>query len=262
MKQTRLLEVAIKAAMKAGTELQTRYDEQLRTTAKESFRDIYSEADQAAEEQALAVLQAHDAGITILSEERGYTGAADAEDYWVVDALDGTVNYVHHIPFFSVSVAFVSKGKAVASAIYAPLVDDIYYASLGHGAFKNQRKLHSSDKHPEDSLFAASFSGKSFEPARRHEEFLAFGEVNDATRGCLRTGSAALNLAYLAEGRFNGCWGKANKSWDIMAGLLIASEAGAKTLTLPVASDPQRLHYIAAPEANFTFLQSRVSRCF
>lgn len=262
MKNTILLEVAIKAAMKAGRELLNRYDDQLRIKTKESFRDIFSEADQAAEDCALQVLKDHDPSIPILSEERGYSGAIDAQDYWIVDALDGSVNFVHHVPFFSVSIAYVSQGRAVASAIYAPLVDDIYYATHDCGAFKNQQAIHTLDKQPEDSLFAASFSGKSFDPARRNDEFTVFGEINDITRGCLRTGSAALNLAYLAEGRFNGCWGKANKSWDIAAGLLIACEAGATIATLPAVGDQGRQHFIAAPVTNFEFLQSRVNRCF
>lgn len=262
MKNTILLEVAIKAAMAAGRELLERYDDQLRTMTKESFRDIYSDADQAAEDCALQVLREHDPAIAILSEERGYSGADNAEDYWIVDALDGSVNYVHHVPFFSVSVAHISKGKATAAAIYAPLVDDIYYAALGQGAFKNQRRIHTPDKAPEDSLFAASFSGKSFDPANRQAEFITFGAINDSTRGCLRTGSAALNLAYLAEGRFNGCWGKANKTWDIAAGLLIASEAGAKIHTETVGSQQDRMNYIAAPGTNFDFLKPHTAKYF
>jgi myo-inositol-1(or 4)-monophosphatase len=261
MKNTALLEVAIKAAMKAGRELRERYDDQLRTIAKESFRDIYSEADQAAEDCAIQVLRDHDPDIAILSEERGYSGAADAEDYWIVDALDGTVNYVHQVPFFSVSIAHVSKGKATAAAIYAPLVDDIYYAAVGKGAFKNQRRIQTPDKTPESSLFAASFSGKSFDPAHRHDEFITFGEINDVSRGCLRTGSAALNLAYLAEGRFNGCWGKAAKNWDIAAGLLIASEAGASIHTETVGEQKDRMNYIAAPGENFEFLKRHTAKC-
>lgn len=262
MKNTVLLEVAIKAAMKAGRELLERYDGQLSTLSKESFRDIYSEADHAAEDCALQVLRQHDPAIAVLSEEKGYSGAAGADDFWIVDALDGSVNYVHHVPFFSVSVAYMSAGQPLAGAIYAPLFDDLYYAQQGGGAFKNQRAIRTPDKRPEDSLFAASFSGKSFDPARRDEEYAAFGEVNDHTRGCLRTGSAALNLAYLAEGRLNGCWGKAAKSWDIAAGLLIAREAGASVYAQPPSSERDRLNYIAAPAHNFDYLQTRVARCF
>ena len=102
-----------------------------------------------------------------------------------------------------------------------------------------------------------SFSGKNYEPSGRQEEFLLFGRINDMSRGCLRTGSAALNLAYLAEGRFNGCWGKANKEWDISAGLLIAKLAGATVLTAECGLEQHLLHYLAAPPQNFIWLKQQ-----
>jgi myo-inositol-1(or 4)-monophosphatase len=262
MKNAALLELAIKSAIAAGNELIEHYDNNLRTETKESFRDIYSEADQAAEDCALKIIREYDPKVSILSEERGHTGELNSDDYWIVDALDGSVNYVHHIPLFCVSIAYISKGEATVSAIYVPLVDDLYYAAKGHGAFKNQQLIRTPEKSPADSLFAASFSGKSFDPSKRQIEFTTFGEVNDTTRGCLRTGSAALNLAYLAEGRFNGCWGKANKAWDIAGGLLIASESGAQVFSEPAGGNTSLLNYVAAPKENFHFLQRHTEKCF
>lgn len=255
-----LMEVAISSAMKAGRELLDRYGDQLATVSKESLRDVVSEADYAAEDCAIETVRSYFPDARIFSEEKGNTGNSDAKDYWIIDALDGSVNYVHQIPLFAVSIAYFRAEEIQASSIYVPLADDIYYAAKGLGAFKNKNVLRIQDVPLAQSLFAASFSGRSFDPHLRDQEFMAFGRVNDASCGCLRTGSAALNLAFLAEGRLNGCWGKANKRWDIAAGLLLAKEAGAQVETIPASDDGERLNFIAAPLPNFNFLSDQV-RC-
>jgi len=256
------MEVAISAAIGAGRELLDRFGEQLTTTSKESARDIVSDADFAAENCAIEIVRHHFPDARVLSEEKGETGNKDAQDYWIIDALDGSVNYIHQVPLFSVSVAHFRGGRVQAGSIYLPLADDVYYAAKGLGAFKNKRALRVREVPLEDSLFAASFSGKSFDPASRDLEFIAFGKVNDASCGCLRTGSAALNLAFLAEGRLNGCWGKATKHWDIAAGLLLAEEAGALVEATSATDNGTKLNYIAAPASNFRFLANQVRICF
>lgn len=256
------LETAITAAMQAGRHLMAHYRETLAATTKESVRDLATTVDHGAESKVFSVLCAAEPGAAILSEEQGMQGADHGDGYWIVDALDGTVNYLHQVPFFSVSIAYIRGGQPVVGAVYAPLVDDIYYGAEGIGAFKNQRRLQTPDRSPSESLFAASFSGKNHDPARRHEEFALFAAVNDASRGCLRTGSAALNLAYLAEGRFNGCWGKSNKAWDISAGLLIARLAGASLLTVAGDANQHLSSYLAAPPLNHAWLEPQVAKIF
>lgn len=256
------MEVAISAAIGAGRELIERYGEKISVVQKESIRDIVSEVDYAAENKAIEIVQSHYPDSKIVAEEIGQIGKANAKELWVIDALDGSVNYVHQIPLFSVSVAYFIEGRVQACSIYVPLADDIYYAAEGLGAFKNKQPLNVEDPPLAQSLFAASFSGKNFDPSRRDQEFIAFGRVNDASCGCLRTGSAALNLAFLAEGKFNGCWGKANKHWDIAAGLLLAKEAGACVETSAACDDGGRLNYIAASASNFRFLSDNVRDCF
>jgi myo-inositol-1(or 4)-monophosphatase len=262
MTNEKLLEIAIAAAMKAGSYLLANYSDTLTTTTKESVRDLSTPVDHAAEAEVFTVLRAADPGTAILSEEHGFQGTDSGDGHWIVDALDGTVNYLHHVPFFSVSIAYVRGGSPVVGAVYAPLVDDIYYGAEGVGAFKNQKRLQTPDRMPTESLFAATFSGRNHEPARRHEEFALFASVNDASRGCLRTGSAALNLAYLAEGRFNGCWGKSNKAWDISAGLLIARLAGASVLTVDSDAKQHLSSYLAAPPRNHAWLEPQVAKVF
>ncbi len=255
------MEVAIAAALAAGHALMQAYGQAHEVRAKESWRDLVSGADLAAEACAIEVVLGHQPHARIVSEERGDLGQAQTDAHWVIDALDGSVNYLHQLPWFAVSIAFVQQGQVQAASIYAPLSKDLYYASRGQGAFKNDRRLRVADLPSAQSLFAATFSGQTLESARRPQEYLAFGQVNDASRGCLRTGSAALNLAYLAEGKLNGCWGKASRHWDVMAGLLLAQEAGACTEVL-AHDEAGRCSFIAAPPANFQFLSQHVRGCF
>lgn len=256
------MEVAIAAAMRAGRELIDCFGDQISIIEKESHRDIASEADFIAEDSAIEVIQSHYPNSRIFSEERGEIGDPTAQDYWIIDALDGSVNYIHQVPLFSVSVAYFSQGQVQAGSVYVPLADDIYYAAKDRGAFKNKSKLCVRDISSTESLFSASFSGRAFDRNLREQEFLAFGRVNDASCGCLRTGSAAINLVYLAEGKFNGCWGKAAKNWDIAAGLLIAQEAGALVRVTQASFNGELLNYIAAPKLNFQFLSDQVSSSF
>lgn len=228
MKNELLMQVAIKAAVKAGKLLLDNYGERKEISKKQSFRDIVTNADKLAENEAISVLYDFDPEISIISEEQGRIVDSNKNKYWLIDALDGTVNFVNQIPFFSVSIAYIEDDVICASVIYVPFYDDLYFGARGVGVFKNHQPISVSNCNLENSLFAVSFSGKSFEPHSRRNEFLLFSEINDHSRGCLRTGSAALNLAFLAEGKLNGCWGKAAKYWDIAAGLLLVELAGCK----------------------------------
>lgn len=259
---TKTMEVAIEAAIGAGEILQKYFGDSLAIKSKDSLRDIVTQADYTAEDQAIAVVQNHFPNVYIVSEERGETGIINPNEYWLIDALDGTVNFVHNIPFFAVSVAFIKNAETQSACIYVPMMQDLYYAGRGIGAYKNKEKLSCKDVTVEQSLFATSFSGKSFDPSLREQEFLTFGRINDLSCGCLRTGSAALNLVFLSEGKFNGCWGKANKHWDIAAGLLIAEEAGLRVYARKTQRDSQRINYIVAPNTNFEFLMEQVNLIF
>ncbi len=278
----KFLEIAITSAVKAGNTLLHHYSDVLDSTIKESLRDVVTKVDKLAEQEIVSELMRTFPDIPILTEESGFIGTArtsvlngdeagkNLSQYWVVDALDGTVNYVNHIPFFCVSIALIQNQKAVVGVIYNPMLNDLYFGTIETGAFKNQNKLCIKDKPPEESLFAVSFSGKGFrgegtegfagrksDTMQRQEEFLAFGAVNDSSRGCLRTGCAAMNLAYLAEGRLGGCWGKANKHWDIAAGLLLAELAGAKVQFSLIETTKHLAHYLAATPQTFEYLEQK-----
>jgi len=228
MKNNSMLEYAIKASVAAGKILLDNYNEKLKVSSKESHRDIVTEIDKLAEDEIISILKDYDENISIITEEQGNIINKSKDKYWLIDALDGTVNYINRIPFFCVSIAYIENEIITVAAIYVPMFDDIYFGARGIGAFKNNEALQVSESSLNESLFAVSFSGKNHDPENREKEFNLLAQINDESRGCLRTGSVALNLAFLAEGRLNGCWGKANKYWDIAAGLLLAELAGNK----------------------------------
>jgi myo-inositol-1(or 4)-monophosphatase len=253
------LEVAMSAAVEAGKLLIDRYHDNLSVVRKESLRDVVSEADKLAEQRIVEIVRERTGGEAMVTEESGDLDGSETDGFWVVDALDGTVNYVNRIPFFAVSIAFIEKGEPTMGVIYNPMQSDLYYGADGLGVFKNQAPLVNQDSPPEESLFAAAFSGKSHDPAARPDEFLLFGEVNDATRGCLRTGSAAMNLALVAEGRLGGCWGKANKLWDVAAGLVLARLAGARVTTAELDPERHLISYLASAPSTWDFVHGRAA---
>jgi myo-inositol-1(or 4)-monophosphatase len=226
MRDHKFLRTAIEASVQAGKLLMQHWEKEVRATPKESLRDVVTQVDRAAEDLILDHLRRADPGIPVMAEESGRTGG-EAELLWLVDALDGTVNYVNRVPLFCTSVALFRGNSPVLGVIFNPMSNDLYYGVEGEGAFKNQVRIHVEERIYEQCLFAAAFSGNKGSTPERTKEFMLFASVNDSSRGCLRTGSAAMNLAYVAEGRFGGCWGRANKLWDVGAGLLIARLAGA-----------------------------------
>ncbi len=256
-KKQEMLNVAISAAVAAGNFLLEHSNDFIKTSLKESLRDIVTEVDKYAEKKIIDILKDYNSNIPISAEESGII-YKEEKNYWIIDALDGTVNYVNHIPFYAVSVAFVEDNLPIVGVVYNPMANSLYYGAKGVGAYKNHKKIGITDRKPEECLFAVAFSGKKHEPATRNEEFLMFGKVNDSTRGCLRTGSAAINLSYLAEGRLGGCWGKANKIWDIAAGILLAQLSGATVKYRYVNKEKKLLSYIATVPSAWDFIKEKV----
>jgi myo-inositol-1(or 4)-monophosphatase len=186
-------------------------------------------------------------------------GAA-GDRLWVLDPLDGTVNYVFGIPLAATSLAMIENGRLVAGAVYNPFLNELYYAARGFGAYLNERRLRVHPVSYDEGLHAVAFSNRGESTTAREREFTLFRTVNDETRGCLRTGSAAMNLCYVAAGRLSGAWGIQGKAWDLAAGLLIAEEAGAAIDLLGGALlNPEwKVSYCAATSGNVADLRSRI----
>lgn len=257
-KEQPILKVAMSAAVAAGNFLLEHSNDFLKKVSSgESLRDIVTEADMGAEKKIIKILKNYNPKISILTEESGKMGK-DKNNYWLVDPLDGTVNYVNHVPFYAVSIAFIKNNSPIVGVVYNPMESSLYYGAKGIGVYKNHEKIEVIDRKPEDCLFAVAFSGKKYDPATRDKEFLMFGKVNDSARGCLRTGSAAMNLSYLAEGRLGGCWGRANKSWDVAAGILLAELSGATVEYKVVNKEKNLISYIASVPSAWDFIKEKV----
>ena len=255
-----LLQAAISAAVTGGNILLAHSDDARRRFfhAKESFRDVVTPNELYAEKKIIEELGRNNK-YPIVAEESHISAKPNLKGtYWLVDPLDGTVNYVHRVPFYCVSISFIEKGLPSIGVIFNPLSQELFYGAKGIGVYKNDKGLNVNDRNPELSLFAVSFSGKQYEPSTRDEEFLSFARVNDASMGCLRTGSAAMNLAYLAEGRLGGCWGKANKWWDIAGGLLLAQLSGARIEYTIIDESRWLVSYFAAVPSSWESMRKKV----
>lgn len=169
-----------------------------------------------------------------LMEESGVTEGADPDaPIWVVDPLDGTTNFLHGIPQFAISIAAIDRGPAGASSIIAatvfdPLRNEFFFAEKGQGAYLNGRRLRvSGRRHMSDSLFSTGIPFLGRGSADDHSQFLQeMGRVMAVSSGIRRAGAAALDLAWVAAGRYDGFWERGLSQWDIAAGILLVREAG------------------------------------
>ena len=163
-------------------------------------------------------------GSALLSEECGEIPTSS--DYkWIVDPLDGTSNYAHGFPWFCVTIGLEKKGEIIAGSIYNPVLDELFYAEKGKGATLNGKKINVSvTNRIEKSLIATGFFYQTGEELK--ESVKRFEKVQQVALGVRRAGSAALDLAYTACGRFDSFWEKGLRPWDKAAGELIVKEAG------------------------------------
>jgi len=219
-----MLNIAVRAARSAGRILlrYLEYTDGVAVTSKR-LNDFVSEVDHSAEEAIIRELRGKYPDHAILTDERGERQGSDFQ--WVIDPLDGTTNYLHGFPQFSVSIALKYRNRLEQAVVYDPLREELFTASCGQGALLNDRRLRVTD-HPslESALIGTGF------PFRNHsflDTYLGmFKAMMRDTAGIRRPGSAALDFAYVAAGRLDGFWELGLAQWDIAAGALLISEAG------------------------------------
>ncbi len=193
--------------------------------AKKGPSDFVTRADIAAEKVLREELERARPGYSFLLEEAGEIKGTDATHRWIIDPLDGTLNFMHAIPHFAISLALERDGVIVAGVIYNPITDELYTAERGRGAYLNNHRLRVSARtNLTECLFA---TGLPFHGKPNHEPALAeVGIVMAMAAGVRRFGAAALDLAYLAAGRYDGFWERGLQPWDMAAGILMVREAG------------------------------------
>lgn len=213
-------------ARQAGRILSNGYEKENQIDYK-GVIDLVTEIDRASEEFLLGEISRLFPGHNILAEESGLTLNGAAEHLWYIDPLDGTVNYAHGVPMFCVSIAYAQRGQVVLAAIYDPMRDEMFTAERGKGSFLNQsRRLQvSRQAEMQKSLLVTGFPYDAWNSEQ--DNFANFVRFAKRSQGVRRLGSAALDLCYVAAGRFDGFWELALKPWDVAAGGLIAEEAGA-----------------------------------
>lgn len=186
--------------------------------------DFVTEVDKAAEKEIIATIKKNYPDHKIIGEESGTTDGSD-NFVWIVDPLDGTTNYIHNFPHYCISIAFQYKGKIEHGVIYDPIRNELFTSSRGDGAKLNDRRIRvSSNSKFEQSLIGTGFPSKGPEDLPLY--FRSFEAIMPMVSGIRRAGAAALDLAYVAAGRFDGFWELGLKQWDMAAGVLMIKEAG------------------------------------
>jgi len=220
-----VLELAVALARRAGALQRERFETELEVHTKRTAIDLVTEIDRACEAlivEALALERPDDA---VLGEEGSAHGAADAEWRWIIDPLDGTTNYAHGYPCFCVSIGVEHRGERAVGVVYQPLLDELFHAVRGAGAYLNGRRLHVSREN--DLSRALLVTGFSYDVHTSIDDNVRqFTMAVKAARGVRRDGSAALDLCYVAAGRCDGFWEFNLRPWDIAAGILLVEEAG------------------------------------
>lgn len=225
------LQIAVAAAKAGAEELMAR--RRHRIVQEKAPKDLVTDADLASQKAVRAMLLDAFDGYAFVGEEEGETeppdavrrGDPDAPPCWVVDPLDGTVNYVHSLQSFAVSIALYAKGKMRLGVIYDPVTNEMFTAVDGLGAKCNDELIRCSDcDNLSDALIACSFPAgvKSADP-----EVTRFVRVLEQCQSMRRLGSCALNMCYVAAGRLDAYWATSVAAWDSAAGIVIAREAGA-----------------------------------
>src|SRR5271163_2590511 len=228
------------AAQKAAKRLLRDFNEveQLQVSVK-GPSDFVSQADLRAEAILQEELNKARPGYAFLMEESGASGTENWAWRWVVDPLDGTTNFLHGIPHWAISIALERRladgsSELAAGLVYAPAVDEMFWAEKGVGAFVNERRLRvSARRELKDALFATGIPFAAVAAQRRLAFARTLGQLMPQVAGIRRFGAAALDLAWVAAGRYDGFWELGLHRWDMAAGLLIVREAGG------YATDPQ-----------------------
>lgn len=228
-KRSPTITVMIRAAERAARELKRDFGEvEHLQTSKKGPGDFVSAADHRSERTLRRELEKARPGYGFLLEEGGVVPGTDPEHRWVVDPLDGTTNFLHGIPHFAISIGLVRENEPIAGVVFDPIKDEMFWAEKGAGAYLNDQRIRvSSRRKLEDALIATGIlARKGMEEADRAEFVTQIDLVLANTAGVRRFGSAALDLAYVAAGRYEGFWENHLSPWDIAAGIVLVREAG------------------------------------
>ncbi|MBF0217588.1 MAG: inositol monophosphatase [Candidatus Omnitrophica bacterium] len=219
----KILEVAVRAAKEAGRYALAHMGKLKEIEEKTSMNDLVTDVDKHCEKTIIGIILKEFPEHSIIAEESGKT-INEEEYHWVIDPLDGTTNYAHTLPIFCTSIGVMRGPKVIAGAIYDPSRDELFTASDGKGAFLNGKRISvSASTKVNSSLLVTGFA---YDIDGRLLALPYFTEMLRHARAVRRLGSAALDLSYVASGRFDGFWEFGLNPWDMAAGQLLVKEAG------------------------------------
>ena len=213
--------LAIKAALTSGYFIKKSVGN-ISAISYKGRDNIVTDVDKKSEKIIINMIRARFPDHSILSEERGRIDAG-SEYRWIIDPLDGTTNFAHAFPFFSVSIALERSGSVILGAVYDPMRDELFFAESGKGAYLNNKRIKVSAVNKLSASFLAT--GFSYGRIRKDKNVVNFRKFLLRAMAIRRAGSAALDLSYVACGRFDGFWEMDLKPWDSAAGYLIVKEA-------------------------------------
>lgn len=219
---------AMQVALGAGKILLEGFGSDFKIDSKEGRNNLVTEYDKKSEKYIIDTISKAFPTHSFLAEESGKSQNFHTDDIiWVVDPLDGTVNFAHNLPIFSVSIAAVKNNEILTGVVYHPILNELFVAEKGKGAFLNDKPISVS----KNADLATSFlvTGFPYDPNTTHKKCIcSFSDFIGMGIPVRRLGSAALDLAYVANGRFDGFWEIKLNPWDVAAGILLVREAGGK----------------------------------
>ena len=233
------LNIMIKASEKASKILIRDFGElENLQVSKKGPKDFVTNADIKAEKIIIEELKKARPNYSIISEENGVEKNKDESNFWIIDPIDGTTNFLHGVPHFAISIALQSNNEMVCGLIYDPIKDELFYAEKNHGAYFNNQRIRVSKKREIDECLFAVGKGK-YNPDLIYR----------------RSGSAALDLAYVASGRFDGYFQNNLNLWDIAAGIIIVKEAGGIINEIDLSSLKNIKVLASSAEINTKFIE-------
>ena len=221
----RLVSVARVAAEAGAEQLSSHFGQLQRVREKGRAGDLVTEADVAAEQAVLQVLNEETPDLDVLAEESGAQRRGETGLQWCVDPLDGTTNYAHGYPFFGTSIGLTWRGQPLLGALAVPALQQLYWAAPGLGAWCNESRIQVSNCDSlASSLLVTGFAYDRHE--RLDNNYGEFAWFTHRTRGVRRRGAAAVDLAFVADGRLDGYWERGLSPWDLAAGVVLVEQAG------------------------------------
>ncbi len=245
-----LMNIMIRAAEKAGRNLTRDFGEvENLQVSRKGPADFVTAADKRAEEIIFEELKKARPDYSFLMEESGSVKGANEDHKWIIDPLDGTHNFMHGIPHWCVSIALETKGRIEAALIYDPIKEEIFRAERSNGAFVNGKRLRVSNRSDLESSTIA-FGSAHIDAVKQQTFINELNTVSSVAPMVRRFGAAALDLSYVAAGRFDGYWERGIKPWDVAAGILILKEAGGFVTSIDDETNPVYSRQIVAGNQN------------